>query len=339
VHEDLFRRFLTYAVGLFICQHVAAQGNSATRHPHVLVVKSLLETPEADIDFAKAKVAIDRLIEPAIDTEATLRHLDNMAADIRSRLPLHASTQQRAQALREYLYDPGPWNAWRPFSYDFTDAQGRNLSIKLLANYLRTRKGNCVSMPFLYIALAQKLGLTVVAATTPEHMLVKLRDDVGVWHNIDTTSGGWPRRDESYHRDARMTPEAIANRIYLRPLSKRQTVAVMASVLAEHHSPFANARPDIVMALTDLQLAQSPTDVEAMIRKGSVYYLLLKARFPENYQSPQKIPAHERHQWLALSKENQYWFEKAEALGWRQPTQEDEERYVNMIKSKAAAQR
>lgn len=329
---------LLLAAGLFtgVC---TAQGNSATRHPHVQAVKALLAVPEQQIDFAKAKVAIDKLIDPRIDVEATLQRLDEMAAEVRAMTLFYANSQQKAEALRAYLYEPGPWNQRRPFQFDFADPSGTYIPNKLLANYLRTRKGNCVSMPFLYIAIGQKLGLNVGAALSPEHVFVKFKDDQGRYHNLETTSNGAPRRDSSYQRDTPMTPEAIANGIYMRPLGKRETVLVMVNLLMEYYSTNAQSRADIILALADLTLEHNPKSANAMLHKGYAYYLLIKQRYESRYPTPKDIPHDEKAAYLELGRQNQLWYAKAEALGWREPGKDDKARYIEIVKRAEANQR
>lgn len=328
--------WLCTALGL---SHAHAQENPASRHPHVQAVKALLAVPEQQIDFAKAKVTIDHLIDPGIDVQATLKRLDTMAAEARAMVSFRASSQEKAEALRVYLYEPGPWNDQKPFQYDFADPSGTRVPNKLLANYLRTKKGNCVSMPFLYIALGQKLGLDMSAATAPLHIFVKFKDDAGTYHNLEATSNGAPRRDSSYQRDMPMTPEALANGIYMRPLGKKETVLVMANVLMEHYSTPSHERPDLILALADVTLEHNPRSIEAVLRKGYAYHLLVKKQFASRYPTPKDIPEDEKAAYWKLRQNNKFWYDKAEALGWRMPAKDYETKYMGMVKRAEAAQR
>ena len=56
------------------------------------------------------------------------------------------------QALKRYIYEPGEWNNFQPYQYDMDDPLGTKLSNKLLSHYLAAKKGNCVTMPFLFIS-------------------------------------------------------------------------------------------------------------------------------------------------------------------------------------------
>ncbi len=96
------------------------------------------------------------MLEPGIDVDGTLKQLDAMASDIKVRFPANASSRDKLEALRTYIYQPGPGNGNRPFRYDLDDPFDHNIKNKLLATYLSTHKGNCVSMPVLVVILGQK---------------------------------------------------------------------------------------------------------------------------------------------------------------------------------------
>ena len=55
----------------------------------------------------------------------------------------------------------------RPFTYDLKDPLGQQVRSKMLSTYVRTRKGNCVSMPVLFLIVADRLGLKVRLAAAP----------------------------------------------------------------------------------------------------------------------------------------------------------------------------
>jgi hypothetical protein len=136
----------------------------------------LLQQSEGEIDFAKAKLTIDALIDPGIDTAIVSQHLDRMTTEIKQQIPPGANRRATLLALLAYLYQPSLSNDFRAFSYDLDDPFGKNLRKKLLTTYVDTHKGNCVSMPILFVILAQKIGLDATLATAPDHVFAKVRD-------------------------------------------------------------------------------------------------------------------------------------------------------------------
>ena len=157
-------------------------------------VRAIIASPSSQSDFTTAKLALDRIIDPSINDAQVRRQLDHLTAQARAMLGPNPSDEDKINAVRRVIYKAGPWNGGRPFSYDQTDPLGRNVQTKLLATYLRTRRGNCVSMPTLFLILGDRLGLNVSFATAPLHMFVRYNDPQGRAFNIETTSGGNPAR-------------------------------------------------------------------------------------------------------------------------------------------------
>jgi regulator of sirC expression with transglutaminase-like and TPR domain len=298
------------------------------------VLAGLFAQPEERIDLAAAKLTIDKMIDPSVDVDATRATLRRMADDINRHLPPSASNMQRLLVLHDYLYEPGPWNHGQVFAYDLDDPLGKNIKNKLLATYLATHKGNCVSMPLLVVILGQLIGLDARAATVPMHVFVKYRGDDGEYHNFEATSGG-TKTDSSFREETPMTDKAIANGLYLRPLTRKETVALMMETLVEFYKP----QPEQRIQVADLILRTNPRAVDAMLAKGSADATILKRDFQARYPSPSMIPEAERARFMELASDNRHWYEKAEALGWRQPSPGTDEKYLERIQQVKAARK
>ena len=311
-------------VGLLLlcaCAAQAAPGSALADLQRHLV------QPDEAVDFAAAKIAIDRLIDPNVDAAAVGRELDRLTRAVVSRTPAGLTPRARMDVLLSTLYTAGDWNDHRPFRYDLDDPMGRRRENKLLSTYLRTRKGNCVSMPVLVTILGQRLGLVVTLATGPEHVMTKFADGES-WLNVEATAGGY-KWDSSYERDLDISTRALETEIYLRPLAPREAVGVMASTLLEALA--AQGRADDLMAVADMVLAANPTDVVAIIQKANAYYLQLQQRYNSRYARPTDIPPGLQADYAMRSRANLEWFTKAEALGWHPPTAQNRTRYLQSI--------
>lgn len=309
--------------------------SAATADAQLATLRALIETPENRVDLAKAKVTIDRMIDPKIVAAATLRQLDGLAAGIGARFPAGATAQAKMELLVTSLSQPGAWNDHRPFSYDLNDPFGKDIHNKLLSTYLATRKGNCVSMPILLVILGQKLGLNMTLAAAPEHVLAKFRNDQGQWINIEATSFG-TKRDASYQQELEISPNAIANRIYLAPLSRRGAVGVMLGTLMEFYGQEGQQERRIAVAALALQA--NPKDVSAMLQTGNAYFRTMRARYMEKYPSPAEIPLSQRADYQSLLQNNELWFSKAEALGWTLPSKAQNANYLQIIQRTKSGQ-
>lgn len=293
-------------------------------------IDAILRQSESDMDLGRIKLTIDHMIDPTVDVEAGVKQIDDMAMEVRATLRGFPPSGARLEALRTYLYEKGPWNSYRSFDYDFDDPFGKNIRNKLISSYLASRKGNCVTMTLLFVIVGQRLGLDVTIATAPSHLFVKYTDpENGATYNLEAANGGKPARDVWIRQNNPMTDQAIANGIYMRRLSKRETAAVMATTLTEYLA--GRRQHEKVIALSDVVLKHYPKDATSMIWKGSAYGRLATKHFIKKYQSPNQIPPEERNYFRYLEKQNQAWFAKAEALGWREPDPDYEAKYLQTV--------
>lgn len=297
------------------------------RDTNVATLRKLLDQPEGQIDLARAKVTIDRMVDPTVDVDGTLRQVDQWAAKIRYRFPPGAANKVKADILVSTLYGPGPWNDHRPFGYDYSDPYGRDIKKSLLSTYLVTRRGQCVVMPTFVALLGQKLGLPMTLTTVPYHLIVKYGDEErGAWTNLDATSGLF-HDDSGYEQALNISPAALKNEIFLRPYSQRESVALFATaVLAPHY--LKQGQPEEALQVLDLILAANPKDTVAMTLKANAYGLLVEQRFRSKYPKADQIPIAEQADFKGYNRQIVAWRTKAEALGWREWTQADWDKYL-----------
>ena len=89
------------------------------------------------------------------------------------------------------------------------------------------RYGTCASMPFLYVAIARRLGYPVNLAATQEHLYVRYEEPTGQHINIEATAvGRFKTPPDDYYRDmcAPRSAERIEAAGWLRPLSDREII-------------------------------------------------------------------------------------------------------------------
>lgn len=295
----------------------------------------MLNAPGDDVDLALAKLTIDKLIDPTVDIDAASGQLNAIVEQIRQRLPANPTNQEKLEALRTQLYTSGPWNCNNPFRYDLDDPLGHSISNKLLPTYLATRKGNCISMPFLFIALGQQLGLDVTASTAPNHVFVKYRDPAGALSNLETTSGAGVTSDGWIQRGMPMTPEAIANGIYLQRLTRKETVVVMLGTLMEYYGQQDRRTERIELARFALE--KYPKDVQSILTIHSTYGRMVEREFGAKYATARDIPITEWERYRELLAAARSWRAAAEALGWREPDEDSEKQYRQSVDTAKSA--
>jgi regulator of sirC expression with transglutaminase-like and TPR domain len=141
-------------------------------------------------------------------------------------------------------------------------------------------------------------------------------DEGKVW-NLEPTSGAGVTRDIWYRQKLEMTDKAIANGAYLKSLSRREAVVVIATALLDHlmrSGDFEDA-----VAVADVLIEAWPKYAYAHVKKGTAYYRMLELEFIRRYPEESDIPAEELGRAQALYRANQAAFAKAEALGWIVP--------------------
>ncbi len=171
-------------------------------------------------------------------------------------------------------------------------------------------------MPFLFILLADRMGLDVTASTAPLHVFVKFTDDAtGTTFNVEATSGANPAKDSWYAKNLPMTDIALKNGVYMQSLTRQEAVVVMATVSVEHHLQKKQYNKAIEMA--ELLLPHYPKYAYLYTKIGTAYHGILKDNFYKRYPALKDIPKQERQVYQFLSEQNHLAFDKAEALGWR----------------------
>jgi len=273
--------------------------------------------PDRQIDLARAKLTFDKLYDPNTDVERALKQIDYMSQTVKAMAGPGASARVRLVALRKYIYESGTWNGNRPFQYDLSDPLGRKPENRLLATYLRTHRGNCVSMPILFVALAQRLNLNATLATAPDHMFVRYTDDVtGKVFDLEATNGGSPERDVFLRRKLPMTDAAITNGIYMKTLSRKEVLVVLARGLIEHEMAVGHYR--LAWDIADLLRPHYPNDLAVLLTPANAAMALVREEYLGKYPHKEDIPPELLARLDFLQRSVSDALNHAYALGWRE---------------------
>lgn len=277
-------------------------------------VREVISASENELSYEKAKIAFDRIVAPDVDETSVTAQIDQLAAEAR-RIAAGGNDFAKLEAVRQVIYDAGAWNGNNPFTYDLDDPYGRALRNKLLATYLQSRRGNCVSMPILHLIVAERLGLNVSLSTAPLHVLLRYTNPaVGRSIAIEATSGGYPAREEAYRETFGVTDRQVENRIYLGVLTKRESIALMANTVVEWL--MSEGRYQEAIEVADVILEHFPKEVHTLVTRASAYGRLLETEFMATYPTPAAIPASLQPRYRQLAAANAEGFARAESWGW-----------------------
>jgi tetratricopeptide (TPR) repeat protein len=114
------------------------------------------------------------------------------------------------------------------FTYDKSSADPGNY---LLESVLARRKGNCLGLSLLYLALADRLGVPFRGVYVPSHCFVRYEGN-GVRVNVEFAEGGASWADDRYRREFRIPPA----RPYLQSLVPAEMLGVFLKTLGAGYS-------------------------------------------------------------------------------------------------------
>jgi hypothetical protein len=139
---------------------------------------------------------------------------------------LHSFKTAACWAIFTYMTDSIPENNFRPYLYDYDNFMGdKDFESFLVTSLLKTKKGNCHSLPFLFKILAVEMNAEAFIATAPMHYYIRQRDEKGQWWNLELTSGTFSRTSfimESFN----VSDVGIESGLYMKPLNDKESIAI-----------------------------------------------------------------------------------------------------------------
>ncbi|MDH6310547.1 hypothetical protein M2451_003363 [Dysgonomonas sp. PFB1-18] len=159
----------------------------------------------------------------------------------------------------------------KPYTYDFDDPLGQNDWSKMfMTKLLKTGKGNCHSLPYLYKILADEFKIPCNLAFAPNHIYIKLFSEKTGWYNTELTNGSFPI-DAWIIASGYVTIDAIRNGLYMDTLSNKQAVANCLLDLAlgyQHKYGKDNPDPEFVIKCCNTVLQFHPANANAILTKA-----------------------------------------------------------------------
>jgi len=207
-----------------------------------------------------------------------------------------------------------------PYFYDFDDVFGhQHWENMFVSKLLRTGKGNCHSLPYLYKILAQELGVDAHLALAPNHVYIKLQNQKNGWYNTELTSGIFPI-DAWLMASGFVHLDAIVNGVYLKALTEKESIALCLVDLAQGYQKSMFYDKNLVLQMTDKALEYFPNLVGAMLVQTETKGKIIESKLAEHYTDFTDVHKYpETSQMLA---EIQDQLGKIHALGYRQMPEE-----------------
>jgi regulator of sirC expression with transglutaminase-like and TPR domain len=207
-------------------------------------------------DPVRAALAVE--ISPLLRGQISFytRRLQEEALAVRETPPRGAADVAIMAALNEHFFGPAGFAA----SSDLSGPGGDSV-----AAVLESRRGTCVGLAIVYLALAQRLGLEAHAVATPVHVFIRVHLGNTV-HNVELTESGREIEDDTYRRRYRIDEASISAGVFMRGLSNAEVIAHLLSNQAVALGK--QRRLDDALARYDAALTLAPQLVAAWYNRG-----------------------------------------------------------------------
>lgn len=221
-------------------------------------------------------------------------------------------------AVFTYMVDSIPENEYHPYLYDFQNfISSKDPEIGFVSKLLRTRKGNCNSLPFLYKILAEECAATASLALAPFHCFIKHKDENGTWVNLEMTSGSFAR-DAWIIQQTGVTVEQISAGIYMNALSQKQSLSFILKDLAANYQIQFGA-DEFDRNVIETGLRYYPNGIHLYLVKFEHYREKLLESRKQNQSKSEEF----------CKKELSAIQQQLNALGYQEPSQIDYEQWVH----------
>jgi len=301
-------------------------------------VWDLPKVQEKSVDIGLWAFIIAKEYDPSVNVREGLATLDSMAAEVRRMLAGRQRDMDKFLAVRMFLFEPGRWNNNHPFTYDLDDPFGRNTPNKLLPTFLRTRKGNCISMPTLMLVLMERVdpGMRFYGVLAPGHFLCRYHDRQTMdAFNVEPTNGGHPARNEWVMQELNISQTAVDKGAYLRDLTKKEVLAVLLQPVAVKYRQAGDHRTEL--RYVELMNAIAPNLISSLMWRTTAQLAIYDA-YEERRQAAETgtgkpLTTRERREQQSLYRSIMKTAKRIKAMGWEPETDEQRARYLQRIET------
>ncbi|MCY1214269.1 hypothetical protein D3C87_62570 [compost metagenome] len=296
----------------FSVSYMAGQDRQKLFENSYALLKDMIEN-ENNYSFKKAVFSVENAyLENNLDTLAIDRQiklLGNLSKSlIRDRFLAYLEKDKEKvnkwASVFQVMHDTIPIiindtiYKYEPFGYDLNDVFGHTARENLfVSKLLRTRKGNCHSLPYLYKILAEELGAEANLALAPNHVYIKHRSIKDGWYNTELTSGIFPI-DAWIMASGFVHIDAITNGVYMKALNNKESIALVLTDLADNYNAkFKNNDGAFILKCCETAIKVYPNLAAALILRAETRYRQIekiedKARHDLEFKDLEKQYAH-----------------------------------------------
>lgn len=173
-----------------------------------------------------------------------------------------------------------------PCNYNYDDYAGKkDWSNMFVSKLMQTNYGNCHSLPYLYKIIMNELGYGSYLALAPNHIYIKAQNKRTGWYNIELTCADFPT-DAWYVASGYIHTDAVRNKIYMKALTEKESVALCLVDLAQgYRVKFGIEDGSFILKCCDTALAYFPNYINAMLLKAETLAALHKRSDPDTEEN------------------------------------------------------
>lgn len=186
---------------------------------------------------------------------------------------LHTYKTGMQMAISSYMVRPYSGNNYTPYTYDYEtfSMDDEPWERQFVSRTLKTHKGQCRSLPWMYKILASELKADVFLAHAPRHCYIMYKDEDKItpeeWINLELTTN---TMNPSWYikQDFEICDSAVIAGTYMTPLTDLQTVACQMADLAFGYCEKFHRYDEFTYYCTSRSLGFYPMNPNAWIIRG-----------------------------------------------------------------------
>lgn len=235
-----------FAIVLWSAAHYASAAE-----PALPEWAAYLRRPDADFDLARAALLISREEYPKTNLEAATAKLEAWGERLRKDLTQAGTVQGKLDTLRTFLFEAD----------SFQLPERDDAAAFLLGEILERKRGNCLGLSVLCLALAERADLPLHGVPVPNrlsgpgHLLVRF-DDGTVRMNFDPTERGAAHADAHYVELFKLRDEDLKRGYILNNATPKQVANLLLVNLAA--ARIENSRAAQALPLLEQSLLLQP---------------------------------------------------------------------------------
>lgn len=162
----------------------------------------------------------------------------------------------------------------------------KNWSNMFVTKLLATGKGQCHSLPLLYLCVAEQLGGKAYLSLSPAHSFIQYFDERGYRYNFETTNGNLVTQtwlmQSSY-----INATALKNKTYLDTLSGRNLYAqLLSDLLQTYIDKLGNDHNS--QQITNRILAVNPNNIAALMAQANYNTIIARQEMKQAGEMPKE---------------------------------------------------